>query len=153
MDEINAIYEEIKKLITDNSDFDWEQVVVHSVQGKVHSDFDVDYKINGKYTSLPMLQRNGVMPNDKKLAINLGLLDSVAKLFKLGKSGAIDKWSDIVFCLKKSGEYKVIYYFAEEDITLKRDEEDRAVYRYKYLGIMPSEADMKYIEGVEQELL
>ncbi len=153
MDELNAIYEEIKKLIIDNSDFDWEQVVMHSVQGEVHSGFDVDYKINGEYAQLPMLERNGVVSFDKKMAINLGLFNSVAKLYKLGKSGAIDKWSDILFCLKKSGEYKVIYYFNEEDITLMRDEQDRAVYRYKYLGIMPIEKHMKYIEGVEQELL
>ncbi len=153
MDELNAIYEEIKKLIVDNSDFEWEQVVIHSVQGEVHSGFDVDYKINGKYTQLPMLERNGVVSSEKKMAINLGLFHSVVKLFKLGKSGAIDKWSDILFCLKKSGEYKVIYYFNEEDITRMRDEQDRAIYRYKYLGIMPSESDMKYIEGVEQELL
>ncbi len=153
MDELNAIYEEINKLIIDNSDFEWEQVVIHSVQGEAHSTFDVDYKIKGEYISLTTLEETSVVSSDKEMAIDLGLFDSIVKLYKLGKSGAIDKWSDIVFCLKSSGEYKVIYYFNEEDITRMRDEQDRAVYRYKYLGVMPDEKNMKYIEGVEQELL
>ncbi len=153
MDELNAIYEEIKKLIIDNSDFDWEQFAMHSVQDEAHSSFDMDYKTNEEWVDLSALRTNGAVSDDKELAIELGLFNCVKKLLNLAKNGTTPKWNNVVFSLKKSGEYKAVYYALETDITRMRDEQDRVVYRYKYLNIMPTEANMKFIEGVEQELL
>ncbi len=148
MDELNAIYEEIKKLIIDNSDFDWEQFVVHAERDELHSGYEVHYKINGKFYMHTELVRNGTT-SDKDAMIK-ELFNIANKLKGLAKNGVIDKWNEMIFSYKRSGEQKVLLNQKTfDDLSIS----DTIVYRYKYLGIMPIEKHMRFIEGVEQELL
>ncbi len=148
MDEINAVYEEIRNLIISNSDFDWEQFVVHAIRDEFHSEYEVHYKMGGKFFMHTELVDNGTTPD--KTAMLFELFDIANKLKRLAKNGVIDMWNEMIFSYKKSGEQKVMFSLKTfDDLSIS----DTIVYRYKYLGIMPIEKHMKYIEGVEQELL
>ncbi len=59
-------------------------------------------------------------------------------------------WKTMVLILKKDEESTIRYTY--EDLIDDMFAEE-IIWRYKYLNIIPNEANMKYIEGVEQTLL
>ncbi len=150
MKDLNELYQNIVDIVGTISDFEWEQAVIWSAMDETHSSIGVFYKMNGKFELISKLVNEGLVDKNTYNMALFDLLDAIMELKGLTREHGISEWNSMYLSIKSDKKYEVNYSFEEWDETSMRDE---IVWRYKYLNIIPKEANMKYIEGVEQTLL
>ncbi len=151
MNEIDVIYQEIKNIVIPISSFEWSKIIIHVINDELHSSIGIYYSTeDNEYVFVQELVEKGTVDRNTYTVMMFKLLNIVIKLKKVFADNKLDEWNSMIFSMEKDEDYVVNYSWEEWDDTSMRDE---VVWKYKYLGIMPNEGDMKYIEGVEQTLL
>ncbi len=150
MKEIDVMFQEINNIIVPISNFEWSQIVIHVIRDEMHSSIGIYYKFDDYYVFIQDLVENGTIDRGTYTMTMFNLLNVVIKLKKLFVDNSLDEWNSMIFSMKRNEDYLVYYSLEELDDSSMCDE---VIWKYKYLGIMPNEGEMKYIEGVEQTLL
>lgn len=150
MKELDGLYQEIKNIIMPISNFEWRQIVIHASKDELHSSIGIYYKVDEKYVFIQDMVEEGLIDRNDYTLMMFNLLRVIVKLKSVFESNNFDEWNSMIFVVRENEKCEVYYSFEEWDDTSMRDE---VVWKYKYLGIMPDEEDVKYIEGVEQTLL
>ena len=147
---MHVIYQNIVESVITISNIEWEQVVIWSAMDETHSSIGVFYKLKGRFEWAEDLVEMGLLDEDSYNLVAFDLLDDIIELKEITQEKGMNEWNSMYFSIKNDKKFDVNYSFEEWDETSMRDE---IVWRYKYLNIIPNEANMKYIEGVEQTLL
>lgn len=150
MEELNLLYQEVANIILPISNFDWEKVLIRFTKDEKNSGVGIFYKLEGEYVFVNDLVEKGVINESEYDFVLFNLASVVSKLRSVLLSKRQELWKSMIFSMKKNEKYEVNYTYDELDDDMFRDD---IVWRYKYLGMLPNDANMKYIEGIEQNLI
>lgn len=150
MEELKIYYKELEKIILSISKNDWEQIVVRFVSDEIRNGLNIFYKQDYKYVTINEYIDKGIIDKSAYMLAVLNMSGIASKIRKLDAEKKQGLWKTMVLILKKDEESTIRYTY--EDLIDDMFAEE-IIWRYKYLNIVPNEANMKYIEGVEQKLL
>ena len=150
MEELIKYYKELEKIILSISQNDWEQIVVRIVKDELRNSISIFYKQDEGYVYVTDFIEAGIIDNNEYMFAMLNMTNIASKIKRIFADNKQDLWKTMIFVKNKGEESSISYTYEELDEDLFAEE---LTWRYKYLNIIPNEANMKYIEGVEQTLL
>lgn len=150
MEELKDLYQEVANIILPISNIDWEKIIVRCTKDENNSAVGIFYRVNGEYVFINDFVKEGLINENEYDFALFSLACVVSKIRNIFVNNEQGLWKSMIYLMEKDGECKVNYTYEELDEDMFRDD---IVWRYKYLGMVPNEANMHYISGVEQNLI
>ena len=136
-------YARIIKIVSDLVDGKWEQLIIRISKDDFHSSTGVYCKINNAYKFLGDYFESGEIDFEQYTGINSALSDIANEMLKELEAQNQELWTSLIFTLNKNGSYETEYSYNPLPENGFKDEIN---WRYKRLGIMPNEKNMKFLD-------
>lgn len=143
MEELSKFYTRIVNVVKDLLDGQWEQIVIRICKDEFHSSTGVYCKVNGTFKFLGDYFETGEIDFDEFDSITETLSNIANEMQKEVQEQKQQVWTSFVFALMKTGEYETEYSY---DALGENDFKDTINWRYKRLGMLPNEKNMKFLD-------
>jgi uncharacterized protein (TIGR01741 family) len=146
-EKLNKIYEKIADNLNQSIPEEWDKVYMYGeVNEHMQNAFFYYYPSNSDkpvYSlDIPELFE---IPENKVNDLRHKLLEIIEELWNEFKNNGQEPWTNFTFVLESNGKFKIDYDYT--DLSEASPREQRWIWKYKYLGIMPeNEKGKKVIE-------
>lgn len=136
-------YTRIVNVVDELLDKKWEQIVIRICKDDFHSSTGVYCKINNVFKFFGDYFDSGEIDFEQYTNINRTLSNIANEMQKELQEQKKEVWTSFVFTLMDNGEYETEYSYEELG---ENEFKDTINWRYKRLGILPNEKNMKYLD-------
>lgn len=141
-EKINGYQNKIADMLKEFPDVGQEETLMRVLLDEMHSSLEFYFKTEGNWKCEQDLKEAGVIAQNQFRDVRWDFLDILEEMQKQLKNDHQEVWRMMVFTLHKNGSYDVEY--STDKIDSRVGEMMR--WRYKRLGILPGEKNMKYLD-------
>lgn len=143
MEELNKFYIRIVDVVKDLLDGQWEEIVIRICKDEFHSSTGVYLKVNNTFRYIGDYFETDEIEFEEFDSITETLSNIANEMQKELQEQKTEVWTSFVFTLMKSGKYEAEYSYDELG---ENEFKDTINWRYKRLGILPNEKNMKFLD-------